>query len=137
MQEHIVIIFLWRELANYNIIVIIFIPHYNTWLFHYFIVIFHFDITLVHHSSQVVIFSKSYCPYCTNTKLLFATNFVKKDIKIIELDQVINGREIQSTLYQMTGQRTVPSVFVHGHFIGGNDDTIASFESGKLQAILQ
>ena len=47
-----------------------------------------------------------------------------------------NGSEIQSTLASMTGQRTVPSVWVKGTFIGGNDDTHKLYQSGKLNEML-
>lgn len=42
------------------------------------------------------------------------------------------GGSIQNALAQMTGQRTVPNVFVNGKHLGGNDDTQASFRSGAL-----
>lgn len=47
-----------------------------------------------------------------------------------------DGADIQAELLAMTGQRTVPSVFVNGEHIGGNDDTQAAIKSGTLQAKL-
>ena len=47
-----------------------------------------------------------------------------------------NGSDIQNNLAQMTGQRTVPSVWVKGKHVGGNDDAHALFRSGKLQEML-
>ncbi|CAJ1938954.1 unnamed protein product [Cylindrotheca closterium] len=87
--------------------------------------------------NDVVVFSKSYCPYCIKTKQLFAKpEFQGLKVKAIELDQVSDGGAIQSTLTSMTGQRTVPSVWVKGSFLGGNDDTHGAYSSGKLQAML-
>ena len=37
----------------------------------------------------------------------------------------------------MTGQRTVPNVWVKGNFVGGNDDTQGLHRSGKLSEMLQ
>ena len=71
-----------------------------------------------------------------NTKNLFATHFANKDVKVVELDRLSNGGEIQRVLAQMTGQRTVPSVWVKGNFVGGNDDTVSLYHSGKLAAML-
>ena len=34
-----------------------------------------------------------------------------------------NGADIQNTLKSMTGQSTVPNVWINGKHIGGNDDT--------------
>ena len=36
----------------------------------------------------------------------------------------------------MTGQRTVPSVWIKGQHVGGNSDVQALAESGKLQKML-
>lgn len=88
----------------------------------------HFIVTKI----QVVIYSKSYCPHCTNAKSLFSTNFPSVGVKIYELDKIPGGKEIQSTLQKMTGQRTVPNVWVGGNHLGGNDDTQAAFSSGSL-----
>ncbi len=56
--------------------------------------------------------------------------------KILELDQIDLGKEIQSSLERLTNQRTVPNVFVNGQHIGGNDDTIKAKLSGALDRIL-
>jgi glutaredoxin 3 len=86
---------------------------------------------------QVVIFSKSYCPYCIKTKQTFSGPVGQgHQVKVFELDMMDNGGEIQKTLLQMTGQRTVPSVWVKGQHLGGNDDTQRAAASGKLQAML-
>jgi len=81
------------------------------------------------------IFSKSYCPYCKKTKALFA-GMPEVSEKVFELDQMENGAAIQQYLLQKTGQRTVPSVFVNGQHVGGNDDTHAAAQSGKLAQML-
>ena len=47
-----------------------------------------------------------------------------------------DGPEYQMTLMQMTGQRTVPNVFVKGQHIGGNDDSQAAAKDGKLKEML-
>jgi glutaredoxin 3 len=68
---------------------------------------------------------------------LFSSKFPNVDTKVIELNRLPDGFTIQSTLAQMTGQRTVPSVWVKGEFVGGNDDTQGLFRSGKLSEMLQ
>ncbi len=82
----------------------------------------------------MVIFSKSYCPYCKATKSLLAGMNI--DAKTIELDQIENGDQIQGELLVISGQRTVPNVFVKGKHLGGNDDTQAAAKSGELQKML-
>ena len=80
-------------------------------------------------------FSKSYCPYCQYTKDLF--NNMSVNAKVIELDQVDNGDDIQRALQVISGQRTVPNVFVKGQHLGGNDDTQAAARNGKLKQMLE
>jgi glutaredoxin 3 len=106
-----------------------------------------------------MIFSKSYCPYCKKAKEAFTER--KIDFKAIELDDIPNGSEIQAALLKLTGQRTVPNIFIKGSMkkmllhtrikdhtyctctsfvgkhLGGCDDTLAAFQSGKLTKMLE
>ncbi|KAM8930719.1 glutaredoxin 2 [Pelodytes ibericus] len=83
----------------------------------------------------VVIFSKSTCPYCTMAKDTF--NDLNVGYKVVELDQVENGTQIQTILQKMTGARTVPRVFVNGSCIGGGSETRKLNEEGKLIQLVQ
>jgi hypothetical protein len=40
--------------------------------------------------NRVVIFSKSYCPYCKRAKDLFATNFPDLHVKVLECVSVLS-----------------------------------------------
>eukprot|EP00543_Licmophora_paradoxa_P003634 CAMPEP_0202454100 /NCGR_PEP_ID=MMETSP1360-20130828/11913_1 /ASSEMBLY_ACC=CAM_ASM_000848 /TAXON_ID=515479 /ORGANISM="Licmophora paradoxa, Strain CCMP2313" /LENGTH=145 /DNA_ID=CAMNT_0049073337 /DNA_START=38 /DNA_END=475 /DNA_ORIENTATION=+ len=84
--------------------------------------------------SDVVVFSKSYCPFCKSTKALFAS--LNIDAKVIELNEIDNGAEIQDALLEISGQKTVPNVYIKGEHIGGNDATQALAKSGELKAKL-
>ena len=86
-------------------------------------------------SNDVVVFSKSYCPFCKETKALFDGMGV--DYKVHELDQMgDDGPELQMALFKLTGQKSVPNNFVKGQHIGGNDDTQAAAKEGKLKELL-
>ncbi|CAM9603721.1 unnamed protein product [Discosporangium mesarthrocarpum] len=63
-------------------------------------------------ANPIMVFSKSYCPYCTKAKR--ALSAVGAKYKVLELDQEANGPAIQEALQSITGQRTVPNVFVGG-----------------------
>ncbi|XP_038650813.1 glutaredoxin 2 isoform X2 [Scyliorhinus canicula] len=52
----------------------------------------------------VVIFSKTYCPYCAKAKGIFEE--IGANFKAIELDQRKDGDHIQNTLEELTGVRT-------------------------------
>mmetsp|Transcript_21474 Transcript_21474/g.31146 ORF Transcript_21474/g.31146 Transcript_21474/m.31146 type:complete len:132 (-) Transcript_21474:167-562(-) len=86
-------------------------------------------------SNKVVIFSKTYCGYSYRTKQLFEDMNVP--VLVMELDQMENGDEIQKTLADFTGQRTVPNVFICGKHLGGNDDTHRAKDSGELEKLLR
>ncbi|XP_059503770.1 glutaredoxin 2 isoform X1 [Stegostoma tigrinum] len=78
----------------------------------------------------VVIFSKSYCPYCMKAKSIFEE--IGANFKAIELDHRKDGDHIQNILEELTGVRTVPRVFVNGKCIGGATDTHKLHSNGKL-----
>jgi glutaredoxin 3 len=82
----------------------------------------------------VVIYSKSYCPFCTKTKDLFKGMGV--EAKVYELDNMPDGADIQSALGELTGQRTVPNVFVAGKHIGGNSEAQTAASAGTLKELL-
>ena len=86
-------------------------------------------------SGKVVVFSKTYCPFCAATKQLFKG--MGADAEVIELDEKTNGDAMQAALLKLSGQRTVPNVFINGEHLGGNDDTQAAMRSGKLEAMLK
>ena len=85
-------------------------------------------------ADKVVIYSKSWCPYCTQCKALF--DEMRQPYTVVELDQRDDGEQLQAALLTMTQQRTVPSVFVSGQHIGGNDDTQQAARSGRLAELL-
>ncbi|EYU44772.1 hypothetical protein ABFS83_08G009400 [Erythranthe nasuta] len=85
-------------------------------------------------TNSVVVFSKTYCPFCVSVKKLLTE--LGASFKAIELDTEGDGAELQSALAQLTGQRTVPNVFISGKHIGGCDATTALHKQGKLVPLL-
>ncbi|KAK3308362.1 thioredoxin-like protein [Chaetomium strumarium] len=79
--------------------------------------------------NAVMVFSKSYCPYCNNTKRIL--DELNAKYKAIELNQESDGDTIQDALQQMTGQRTVPNIFINKVHIGGNSDLEDVVKNGK------
>jgi len=70
--------------------------------------------------NSIAVFSKSYCPYCRATKQLLHDMGAKP--YIVELDEVDDGAAMQDALEDLTGQRTVPNVFIKQTHIGGNSE---------------
>ncbi|GAA5827645.1 hypothetical protein JCM5353_008757 [Sporobolomyces roseus] len=85
-------------------------------------------------AGKVVVFSKSYCPYCRNAKQLLKSLDVEFDL--YELDQMEEGADWQNALAEMSGQRTVPNLFIGGNHVGGFSDLEAKHRSGELKKLL-
>ncbi|KAI3420634.1 Glutaredoxin domain-containing protein, partial [Psidium guajava] len=86
------------------------------------------------YSNKIAIFSKSYCPYCLRAKRIFSE--LHEQPYVVELDLREDGGRIQNVLLDLTGQHTVPQVFVNGKHIGGSNDLSAAVMSGQLQKLL-
>ncbi|KAJ4913428.1 hypothetical protein Rs2_08049 [Raphanus sativus] len=87
------------------------------------------------NDNTVVVYSKTWCPYCSEVKTLFKRIGVQP--LVIELDQLgPQGPQLQKVLERLTGQRTVPNVFVGGKHIGGCTDTVKLNRKGELELML-
>ena len=81
--------------------------------------------------NKVMMFSKSYCPFCTQAKTLLQNKGV--EFFAVELDQMPDGQALQNALAAKTKQRTVPNTFIGGVHVGGCDDTKAKASNGVLK----
>ena len=84
----------------------------------------------------VVVFSKSYCPYCRRALDVLSLEGVEHP-KIIDLTTHPDAQTIQSKLQSLTGRRTVPNIFVGGINIGGGDETVSLHKQQKLAHLLK
>merc|ERR1739840_12628 len=85
-------------------------------------------------SNKVMMFSKSYCPFCTKAKK--ALKEIGADFEVMELGKRADCNAIQDIMGKMTGARSVPRVFVNGEFIGGGDKTVEMMKNGKLKELI-
>lgn len=93
-------------------------------------------------SNKVFIAHKSYCPYCHSTLSLIREKIdeqivKKEDVYLLELDTMEDGDDWQDALQELSGQRTVPNVYINAKHIGGNSDLQALNKSGQLDALLK
>ena len=79
---------------------------------------------------KVLVFSKTHCPFCARVKATL--DVLNTKYEAVELDTVDDDGQIQALLFDMTGQRTVPNVFINGKHIGGCDDVLALHTRGEL-----
>ncbi|KAG2580816.1 monothiol glutaredoxin-S10-like [Panicum virgatum] len=85
--------------------------------------------------NPVVIYSKSWCSYSMEVKALFKRIGVQPHV--IELDHLgAQGPQLQKVLERLTGQSTVPNVFIGGKHVGGCTDTLKLHRKGELASML-
>ena len=89
------------------------------------------------HKYPVVVFSKSWCPYCKKALEALKLEGVTRPpfILVVNIDE-FDAPTIQSNLARITGRRTVPNVFIGGHSLGGGDETMQLHEKGELRNLL-
>lgn len=64
---------------------------------------------------------------CAEVKGLFQK--LNVDAKVIELDNLADGQQVQDALSGIVGRRTVPQVFVGGVHVGGCDGTLGCYKN--------
>lgn len=82
--------------------------------------------------SEVVIYTKDYCPYCNSAKALFE----EKGVAFTEIDVTNDEEALKEMLTRAEGRTTVPEIFVNGQLIGGYDNLREADESGELDKLL-
>ena len=81
--------------------------------------------------AKIVIYTTKICPYCVRAKMLLQ----RKGAAFEEID-VSHDDEMRRRLVTMTGQRTVPQIFINDRHIGGCDDLYALERQGALDPLL-
>lgn len=81
--------------------------------------------------ADVQIYLTTYCPYCVRAKALLN----RKGVAFKEFD-VEDDAPKRKWLVEVTGQRTVPQIFIDGKSVGGCDDLHALDRSGELDRLL-
>jgi len=70
--------------------------------------------------SPCVVFSRTTCPYCLQTKECL--DRVGATYRVVELDADPQGPAMRKELASLTGRTSVPAVFIGGIFAGGAND---------------
>ncbi len=81
---------------------------------------------------KVVIYTKTYCPYCDRAKSLFKS----KNVSYEEINVEQQGPDFYAQLKQKTGMMTVPQIFINDQLIGGFTDLAALDQKGALDPLL-
>ena len=80
---------------------------------------------------DVTIYTTNYCPYCRQAeKFLHDKGVPFKQVDVTEDDAM------RVKLVELTGQRTVPQIFIGEESIGGYSDMMKLHSKGELDAKL-
>jgi glutaredoxin 3 len=82
---------------------------------------------------EIVVYSKSYCPYCHAAKALLR----KKGVNFTEIDVTTDPEGQREMARRAHGRSTVPQIFIGERHIGGSDDLHALDEQGGLDPLLK
>ncbi len=81
---------------------------------------------------MIKIYTKNYCPYCTQAKtLLNSLNIQYEETDITDTPALIEE------LSEKSGLKTVPQIFLGDKCLGGYSDIAKLHEEGKLLDILK
>jgi len=81
--------------------------------------------------SHIRMYCTEFCPYCVRAEALLKSKGV--EIRKIFVDSLSDGfRE----LFELTGRRTVPQIFIGDHHVGGYDDLSEMDSRGDLTPLL-
>lgn len=81
--------------------------------------------------AEVLMYRTPVCPYCIRAKMLLK----RKGVAFTEID-VSGDRAKRAWLMEVSGQRTVPQIFINGRSIGGCDELYMLERLGKLDRLL-
>ena len=82
--------------------------------------------------SDVTIYTRQLCGYCTAAKNLFS----KKGVKFTEHDATFEPDLRKQMIQKSGGASTFPQIFVGDVHVGGCDDLMALERAGKLDQLL-
>jgi glutaredoxin 3 len=81
---------------------------------------------------QVVMYCKSWCPYCHRARALL----VSKGVQVEEID-IEQWPERQEEMLRRSGRTTVPQIFIGQRHVGGCDDIYELDAAGGLDPLLR
>lgn len=84
--------------------------------------------------NDVVIWSKSTCPYCIIAKDIFKR--LNQHYTAVEIDKRADKEELIKVLEKHTGCKYVPKVYIKGKYIGGTKTIKIMKDNGLLQELL-
>lgn len=83
-------------------------------------------------TKSIIIYSKSYCPYCKGAKALLAS----KGVSFTEIE-ITDNDALRDEMIKKSGRHTVPQIFIGDTHVGGGSDIAALEAAGGLDPLLK
>ena len=82
--------------------------------------------------AEVVMYKTPFCGYCISASRFLA----RKGVQVKEID--VSGKgDCRRWLFEATGMRTVPQIFINGRSVRGYEDIVALDRQGQLDPLLR
>eukprot|EP00088_Acartia_fossae_P022305 TRINITY_DN2354_c0_g1_i16.p1 TRINITY_DN2354_c0_g1~~TRINITY_DN2354_c0_g1_i16.p1 ORF type:complete len:151 (-),score=29.45 TRINITY_DN2354_c0_g1_i16:552-1004(-) len=86
--------------------------------------------------NKVMIFSATYCTYCTVAKRTL--DDIGTKYGVVEVNKAVDGEMMMNIVSAVTGSKTVPQIFICGEYIPGGGSGLRHLAtSGQLETILK
>jgi cysteine synthase A len=89
--------------------------------------------------NPVVLFALEWCEFCWSVRKMFArfgVPYRSIDLDSVEYQKDNKGGDIRAAIYQQTGLRTIPQIFIGGEHIGGATEMFDAWREGRAQELL-
>jgi len=83
-------------------------------------------------SAEVKMYSTRFCPYCIRARSLLK----RKDVEFTDIS-VDRAPDLRREMVELSGQFTVPQIWIGAQHIGGYDDIAMLERQGRLDQLLQ
>ena len=98
------------------------------------------DTAVKEPAPRVLMFGLTYCEFCWSLTKLFKAAGVPCDVRNLDSTEIgpdSFGASVRQSLFEYTGSKTLPQVFVAGEFLGGCEEILGEFAGGDFQARLK
>ena len=81
---------------------------------------------------EILMYCSQFCPYCVNAEKLLLNKGIKK-IKKIMVDE---NPSYMKEMIKITGEKTVPQIFIGDNYIGGFEQLRSINNDGSLDKLI-
>ncbi len=90
-------------------------------------------------SNSVVLFALEWCEFCWSVRKMFAKYEIPYravDLDSVEYQEGNKGGNIRAAIYEQTGLKTIPQIYIGGKHIGGATELFDACKDGSMQQLL-